>query len=236
MQGESHNFNMFRLNLWARHFMHPAVGPAGMEGSSYLPAPLTSPALMVFASSPDAGDGTQQLPPGHPLKGHADKEMPMAGGMPLFRPGDQLPAHLYNPLHQSFLRPHLDPALGFLGPRAGAFHFPCGVQGDDREGYPSAFVPASKKAKLDERTDASREDEDRIHRSPANSDTYRLVSPRSDRGHSSPALSNVGSVSSGSHSEAGDRATPDSDKCKCLLRFIFIVILLRHVNIIYVSI
>ena len=195
--------------------MHQGICPPGMDGSSYLPTPLTSPAaLMVFASSPDGGDGTQQLPPGHPMKGHADKDVHMAGAMPMFRPGDHLPPHLYNPLHQSFLRPHMDPSLGYLGPRAGAFHFPCGVQEGDREGYHSAFVPTAKMAKLDELTDASRADEDRIHRSPANSDTYRLVSPRSDRDHSSPALSNVGSVSSGSHSEAGDRATPDSDKCK----------------------
>ena len=198
MQGEANfNYNMFRLNLWTRHFLHPSVGAGGLETSPYLAAsPLASPAaLMVLQGA--AGERAREvghLAPGHP--GGADKE---AGA--LYRPGEPFPAHMYGQVHQSFLRPHVDPALALLGGhRQALYRFPLP---DEHEAYASAFVPAKRA-----RTEAhpARGPAERELSSPARG------TPGEERAVPSPASLHRESPISDTHSDSTDRRTPDNAK------------------------
>ncbi|KAK3085765.1 hypothetical protein FSP39_008411 [Pinctada imbricata] len=71
------DFAMFRFNFWHKPFFshHAAAlaaaqaGQPGMENSSYLPNPLTSPALMVLASTAENHEGARLPAPPHPFPG-----------------------------------------------------------------------------------------------------------------------------------------------------------------------
>ncbi|ELT96803.1 hypothetical protein CAPTEDRAFT_225133 [Capitella teleta] len=202
---------MFGLNLWARPFLHapPSAQGGGMDpASSYLPNPLSSPALMVLASSAaEQGRDVGQLSHGPLLSTGrpCDKEAMLnpfgaaAGAFPFMRPGAPHFPGLHNPLW----RPQLDPAtLGLLSARgAGAFH---PLSKEHHEAYPSAFIPAKRPRLSDERSLSPGDAPD------GSSIDGRGGSPyTSDRRPCSPAASRIGSQSD-EHSEHGDRYTPDS--------------------------
>lgn len=160
---------MFRFNFWAKPFFTPPPGTGGMDAAPhFVPNPLTSPALMVLASSAAAeGHDVQRLQaaqqqqqhsphhPSYPGRG-MDKDLPPPPPPPfstaafMYRPGDPFSAPLYSPL--SFVRPELDRRLALMNPgmRPGAFRplTPSGsAAGGDvdvpQSGYHSAFSPAS---------------------------------------------------------------------------------------------
>ncbi|GFN98524.1 E3 ubiquitin-protein ligase rnf220 [Plakobranchus ocellatus] len=154
---------MFRFNFWAKPFFTPAPGNGGMENTPFVPNPLTSPALMVLASTAAAeGHEVQrrqgqsphsQHHPSFPGRG-MDKELPPPPPPPpfstaafMYRPGDPFSSPLYSPL--SFVRPELDRRLALMNPamRSGAFRplGPTGAGGDGEvpQNYHSAFSPAS---------------------------------------------------------------------------------------------
>ncbi|KAK3759365.1 hypothetical protein RRG08_023485 [Elysia crispata] len=160
---------MFRFNFWAKPFFTPPPGSGGMENAPpFVPNPLTSPALMVLASTAAAeGHEVQRLQaaqqqqqqhsqhhPSFPGRG-MDKDLPPPPPPPpfstaafMYRPGDPFSAPLYSPL--SFVRPELDRRLALMNPgmRPGAFR-PLATSGntggdvDVPQTYHSAFSPAS---------------------------------------------------------------------------------------------
>ena len=222
---------MFRLNLWTRPFMHPGpAAPPGLDTSSYLPSPLTSQALMVLASTAEGGRG--EVPGTQGLSSSQDKDSHphpgLGGSFPMFRPGDHLAPSIYSPLHQPFLRSPLDPAsLALMSPRGpGAFHpghHPAAAAAaaaasghDDRELYPSAFMPAKKLKLMDTSHDSGR-DEGELERSHRSFSDRDLSSPlrSTPRLHSPDAVSPGLSRSPDSpvdlrSSDTVDRTSPDS--------------------------
>ena len=165
---------MFRFNFWAKPFFTPPPGTGGMENAPpFVPNPLTSPALMVLASTAAAeGHEVQQRLQAaqqqqQQVQQHAqhhsgafpgrtmDKDLPPPPPPPpfstaafMYRPGDPFSPPLYSPL--SFVRPELDRRLALMTPgmRAGAFRPlapPSGSAGDVDvpQSYHSAFSPAA---------------------------------------------------------------------------------------------
>ncbi|XP_048108655.1 E3 ubiquitin-protein ligase RNF220 isoform X2 [Alosa alosa] len=154
---------------WAQHIqmdLHRA--PFKMDSPSYLPNPLASPALMVLASTAEAGrDASIPCQPprpfGVPVSMEKDVHLPFAGGaytftsmyhhrqgaMPGGFPGRDFPASLLH-LHPQFAPPNLDCSpLGILNHGGvGAFR-PFSSPPEERDGasYQSAFTPAAKRLK-----------------------------------------------------------------------------------------
>ncbi|GFR81455.1 E3 ubiquitin-protein ligase Rnf220-like isoform X2 [Elysia marginata] len=153
---------MFRFNFWAKPFFTPPPGSGGMETAPpFVPNPLTSPALMVLASTAAAeGHEVQRLQaaqqqqqqqhsphhPSYPGRG-MDKDLPPPPPPPpfssaafMYRPGDPFSAPLY------FVRPELNRRLALVNPpmHPGAFRplTPSGSVGGDvdvPQAYHSAF-------------------------------------------------------------------------------------------------
>ena len=213
---------MFRFNFWPKPFFTSAPGPGGMDNPSFVPNPLTSPALMVLASTAE-GHEAPRLPvfPGHP--GNMDKDLPppppfsTAGFM--YRPGDPFSSPLYSP----FVRPGLDRRLAMMNPgvRPGAFRpLGAGIDGGESS-YHSAFSPA-KKIKTDEGSGSSSISETSGSHS-APDGAYREDCDRSEGGQSPPGVKEErpSSLSSAGYdtiseplSDSGDayeRGTPDSE-------------------------
>nr|XP_061832183.1 E3 ubiquitin-protein ligase RNF220-like [Nerophis lumbriciformis] len=136
-----------------------------MESSSYMPAPLASPALMVLASTAEAGRDASipcqaPRPFGVPALAEKDLHLPFPSASYTFASmyqrqgpvsgafaGRDFPASLLH-LHPQFAPPNLDRStLGMLnhGGAAGAFR-PFSAAHEDREsvGYHSAFSPAKR--------------------------------------------------------------------------------------------
>ncbi|XP_054644779.1 E3 ubiquitin-protein ligase RNF220 isoform X2 [Dunckerocampus dactyliophorus] len=139
--------------------------PFKMDSPSYLPAPLASPALMVLASTAEAGRDASvpcqaPRPFGVPASVEKDLHLPFPSASYTFAsmyqrqgpmsgafPGRDFPASLLH-LHPQFTPPNLDcSTLGVLNHSgvAGAFR-PFSSTHDEREsmGYHSAFTPAKR--------------------------------------------------------------------------------------------
>uniref|UniRef100_A0AAY4BD40 E3 ubiquitin-protein ligase RNF220 n=1 Tax=Denticeps clupeoides TaxID=299321 RepID=A0AAY4BD40_9TELE len=135
-----------------------------MDSSSYLPSPLASPALMVLASTAEAGrDASVPCQPprpfGVPVSLEKDAHLPFSGGsytftsmyhrqgaVPAGFPARDFPASLLH-LHPQFAPPNLDcTPLGMLNHSGvGAFR-PFSSTPEERDGgaYHSAFTPAKR--------------------------------------------------------------------------------------------
>ncbi|XP_077463510.1 E3 ubiquitin-protein ligase RNF220 isoform X2 [Stigmatopora argus] len=139
--------------------------PFKMDSSSYMPVPLTSPALMVLASTAEAGRDASvpcqaPRPFGVPVSVEKDLHLPFPSASYTFAsmyqrqgpvsgafPGRDFPSTLLH-LHPQFTPPSLDcSTLGMLhhGGVGGAFR-PFSSPHDEREpiGYHSAFSPAKR--------------------------------------------------------------------------------------------
>ncbi|KAM4548225.1 E3 ubiquitin-protein ligase RNF220 [Odontesthes bonariensis] len=138
--------------------------PFKMDSPSYLPAPLASPALMVLASTAEAGRDASvpcQAPRPFGVPASVEKELhlpfpsasytftsmyqrqgPMSGTFP----SRDFPASLLH-LHPQFTPPNLDcSTLGMLNHSGvGAFRpFSCPQEERESGGYQSAFTPAKR--------------------------------------------------------------------------------------------
>uniref|UniRef100_A0A1A7WVI7 E3 ubiquitin-protein ligase RNF220 n=1 Tax=Iconisemion striatum TaxID=60296 RepID=A0A1A7WVI7_9TELE len=138
--------------------------PFKMDSPSYLPAPLASPALMVLASTAEAGRDASvpcqaPRPFGVPASMEKDLHLPFPSASYTFTsmyqrqapmsgtfPSRDFPASLLH-LHPQFTPPNLDcPTLGMLNHSGvGAFR-PFASPQDERESgcYQSAFTPAKR--------------------------------------------------------------------------------------------
>ncbi|XP_019735749.1 E3 ubiquitin-protein ligase RNF220 isoform X2 [Hippocampus comes] len=139
--------------------------PFKMDSSTYMPAPLASPALMVLASTAEAGRDASvpsqaPRPFGVPASVEKDLHLPFPSASYTFAsmyqrqgpvsgpfPGRDFPASLLH-LHPQFTPPNLDcSTLGMLHHSGvgGAFR-PFSSPHDEREpiGYHSAFTPAKR--------------------------------------------------------------------------------------------
>ncbi|XP_077572647.1 E3 ubiquitin-protein ligase RNF220 isoform X1 [Stigmatopora nigra] len=139
--------------------------PFKMDSSSYMPVPLTSPALMVLASTAEAGRDASvpcqaPRPFGVPVSVEKDLHLPFPSASYTFAsmyqrqgpvsgafPGRDFPSTLLH-LHPQFTPPSLDcSTLGMLhhGGVGGAFR-PFSSPHEEREpmGYHSAFSPAKR--------------------------------------------------------------------------------------------
>lgn len=148
------NFAMFRFNLWAKPFFHPPTpsqGSPGMENSSFIPNPLSSPALMVLASTAEASRDPSRIPvhptfPGQNME--KDAPPPFTNSFSMFRPGDPFSPPLYAPV-PPFVRPGMDRGMGLLNPGGGSAFRTVSTTVDNPDTYHSAFAPA-KRAKVEE--------------------------------------------------------------------------------------
>uniref|UniRef100_A0A8C7XD97 Ring finger protein 220b n=1 Tax=Oryzias sinensis TaxID=183150 RepID=A0A8C7XD97_9TELE len=138
--------------------------PFKMDSPSYLPAPLASPALMVLASTAEAGRDASvpcqaPRPFGVPVSVEKDLHLPFPSASYTFTsmyqrqgplsgafPARDFPASLMH-LHHQFQPPNLDcTTLGMLNHSGvGAFR-PFSSPPEEREpgGYQSAFTPAKR--------------------------------------------------------------------------------------------
>lgn len=207
---------MLRLNLWGKPFFHPA---AGMENSSYVPT-LSTPALMMLASTAEGRDAPRLQVPPHPFSSQSlDKDMPAppphfsTAGF-VYRPGDHFPSPLYHPSMGPFVRPNLEGRMGLMGPGcAGAFR-PLGPH-EGVEPYHSAFTPA-KKLKIDDVscTQTSGSSERDGYRDKDGESSRKSLSPSVKEERPSSISSAGGDTNSEIHSDTGDlydRGTPDSE-------------------------
>ncbi|XP_059143077.1 E3 ubiquitin-protein ligase RNF220-like [Physella acuta] len=150
---------MYRFNFWPKPFFAPAPGSGGMDNPSFMPNPLSSPTLMVLASTAEGNEAPRLPGPPHPFSGQGmDKDLPppppfSTAGFTMYRPGDPFSAPLFS--HLSFVRPGIDRRLAMMnhnpGVRPGVFR-PLGPEGVEGS-YHSAFSPA-KKIKSDESSGA----------------------------------------------------------------------------------
>ena len=151
---------MFRFNLWPRSFLHPGA-PQGLEGSPFFPSPLAIPPSLAFANAVDSAKSA--------LQGEKDKDStvsPYSTALPLFRPGDPIPpAALYSPIHQQFLRAHME--------LASAQHNR--EQHHHAAAHASAFAPAAKRSRTEGSLSPRSVAEERIVESPS---AHDVAQPR----------------------------------------------------------
>lgn len=213
MSGVS-DFAMFRFNFWQKPFLshHAAVLAASqfnaMENSSYLPNPLTSPALMVLASTAEGHEGGRLAAPPHPYSSSADgKEMVSPYGNPpftMYRPGDPFPPPMYSGVPH-FVRS--DRNMGIMPPAASSAFRP--VSTDSESSYHSAFGPSAKKMKLES---GSKEEEGRGDGSPESNTSAHI---KEERPNSISSVTNSEGLSDGGEF---DRGTPDEGRTLRKLR------------------
>ncbi|XP_048757551.1 E3 ubiquitin-protein ligase Rnf220-like isoform X1 [Ostrea edulis] len=179
-----------------------------MENSTYLPNPLTSPALMVLASTAEGHEGGRLPAPPHPYPSSADgKEMVSPYGNPpftMYRPGDPFPPPMYSGVPH-FVRP--DRNMGIMPPVATSAFRP--VSTDSESSYHSAFGPSAKKPKLEA---GLTEEEDREEGSPRSSSSTHI---KEERPNSINSTTNSEGLSDGGEF---DRRTPDEGRTLRKLR------------------
>lgn len=215
------HLTMFRFNFWPKPFFAPsAAGAAGMENSSFVPNPLSSPALMVLASTAEGRDVSRLPGPPHPFSGQSlDKDgippPPFSTAGFVYRPGDPFSSPIYAPM-PPFVRPNLERTIGLIGPGSGAFR-PLGGPHEGVEAYHSAFTPA-KKPKLEDvsctSTFSSADGRDQNYGDKDGEGSRRSLSPTIKEERPSSISSTGGDTNSEIHSDAGDsydRGTPDSE-------------------------
>ena len=182
-----------------------------MESSSFVPNHLSSPALMVLASSAEGREGARLPAPPHPFSSQSlDKDLPAppppfsSAGF-VYRHGEPFPSPIYAPM-PPFPRPSLDRGMGLIGPSGGAFRHLGPHEG--AEPYHSAFTPAKKKA------------EDASCSSTFPSESHEQSYDKDAEGakvkeeRPSSISSAGGDTNSEIHSDSGDlgdRGTPDSE-------------------------
>ncbi|XP_076441350.1 E3 ubiquitin-protein ligase Rnf220-like [Babylonia areolata] len=212
---------MYRFNFWPKPFFPPTApgGVGGMENSPFVPNPLSSPALMVLASTAAEGREAPRLPaPPHPFSAgqSLDKDLPPAPPPPfssagfVYRPGEPFPSPLYAPL-PPFVRPNLDRGLGLLGPNSGAFRHLGPHEGV--EPYHSAFTPAKKSKSEDVSSTSTFSSADHQDRD-GEGGSRKSLSPSVKEERPSSISSVGGDTNSEIHSDNGDpndRGTPDSE-------------------------
>lgn len=197
---------MFRFNFWHKPFFshHAAAvaaaqaGGSAMENSTFVPNPLTSPALMVLASTAENHEGQRVS---FPNQSSGDKEIssPYTTPFTMYRPGEPYPAPLYAPV-PPFVRANMERGMPFMNPGTSSAFRP--VSASDTESYHSAFSPAKK----------PKHDDNSTH-SPGNGDIdtndiamdYSTGHKKDDRPSS---ISSAGNSESFSDAE---RCTPDSE-------------------------
>ncbi|XP_033737234.1 E3 ubiquitin-protein ligase Rnf220-like [Pecten maximus] len=218
------DFAMFRFNLWHKNpfFSHHAAAvaaaqagnPGIMENTSFVPNPLTSPALMVLASTAENHEGARMPAPPHHFQGqNVDKDMPTPFGTPpftMYRPGEHFPPPLYTPV-PPYVRANLERGMGLINPGGGSAFRPVSNP-EGVENYHSAFSLA-KKPKLDESSSsyASSEKLDRdscdpTHEGPESKGSTPFV--KEERPSSISSATNSENFSDGGDF---DRGTPDPE-------------------------
>ncbi|XP_067679871.1 E3 ubiquitin-protein ligase Rnf220-like isoform X1 [Haliotis asinina] len=214
------DFAMFRFNLWPKPFFTPPPGNAGMENTSFVPNPLTSPALMVLASTAE-GHEAARMPSSHPFQGQGlDKDMPTpfnTTAFTMYRPGDPFSPPIYAPL-PPFVRSNLDRGVGLISPGGGGAFRPLGPNSSEGvDNYQSAFTPA-KKAKLDDsgcHYSSSENCDPNFSESNPDSTSIRDSTPFIVKEERPSSISSAGcDTNSENQSEPGDlydRGTPDSE-------------------------
>lgn len=205
MSGVS-DFAMFRFNFWQKPFLshHAAVLAASqinaMENSTYLPNPLTSPALMVLASTAEGHEGGRLPAPPHPYPSSSDgKDMVSPYGNPpftMYRPGDPFPPPMYSGVHP-YVRSERN--IGIMPPVGTSAFRP--VSTESESSYHSAFGPTAKKPKLE-----SNDDEGKEGGSPESSHSAHI---KEERPNSIGSITNSEGLSDGGEF---DRGTPDEGR------------------------
>ncbi|XP_071148689.1 E3 ubiquitin-protein ligase Rnf220-like isoform X4 [Mytilus edulis] len=116
------------------------AGGAGMENSTFVPNPLTSPALMVLASTAENHEGGRAP---YPNQNGGDKEIssPYTTPFTMYRPGEPYPAPLYAPV-PPFVRANMERGMQFMNQGTSSAFRP--VSTSDTDSYHSAFSPAKK--------------------------------------------------------------------------------------------
>ena len=199
---------MFRFNFWHKPFFthHAAAvaaaqaGSAGMENSTFVPNPLSSPALMVLASTAENHEGAR-MP--FPNQNGGDKEIssPYTTPFTMYRPGEPYPAPLYAPV-PPFVRANMERGMSFMSPGTSSAFRP--VSTSDTDSYHSAFSPA-KKPKHDDNNGFSPKNQE--------SESNEMAMDYST-GHKSIKDERPSSISSAANSETysdPERGTPDSE-------------------------
>ncbi|XP_041358421.1 E3 ubiquitin-protein ligase Rnf220-like isoform X2 [Gigantopelta aegis] len=184
-----------------------------MENTSFVPNPLTSPALMVLASTAE-GHESGRLPAPHNYHGQGmDKEMPTPFSTPfsMHRLAESFQQPMYAPI-PPYVRPTLDRGMGLISPGGGGAFRPLVSTADGSDSYQSAFTPA-KKSKIDNHISSSSDHT-------ANSDSRSRESPEGPlsfvvKEERPSSISSTGAdTNSENHSDSGDlydRGTPDSE-------------------------
>ncbi|XP_062612962.1 E3 ubiquitin-protein ligase Rnf220-like isoform X2 [Saccostrea cucullata] len=179
-----------------------------MENSTYLPNPLTSPALMVLASTAEGHEGGRLPAPPHPYPTNSDgKDMVSPYGNPpftMYRPGDPFPPPMYSGV-PPFVRP--DRNMGIMPPVATSAFRP--VSTDSESSYHSAFGPSAKKPKIET---GSAEEEEREVGSPRSAASAHI---KEERPNSISSTTNSEGLSDGGEF---DRGTPDEGRSLRKLR------------------
>ncbi|KAK7482686.1 hypothetical protein BaRGS_00026095, partial [Batillaria attramentaria] len=204
---------MLRFN----YFKHYFAPPAGMDNPALVPNPLTSPALMMLASTAEGRDAPRLPAPPHPYSSQSmDKDMPappphFSNAGFVYR--EPFPG-IYPPM-PPFIRPNLERSMGLIHGAGGAFR-----QLGPHEGvepYHSAFTPA-KKTKIDEvsctSTYSSSDGHESGYRDKDGENSRKSMSPSVKEERPSSISSAGGDTNSEIHSDAGDlydRGTPDSE-------------------------
>lgn len=210
---------MFRFNFWHKPFFshHAAAvaaaaqaGGSAMENSTFVPNPLTSPALMVLASTAENHEGAR-VP--FPNQSSSDKEIssPYSAPFTMYRPGEPYPAPLYAPV-PPFVRANMERGMPFMSPGTSSAFRP--VSASDTESYHSAFSPAKK----------PKHDDPNSH-SPSNQDNEsRDMAMDYSTGHKKDERpSSISSTGNSDNFSDAERGTPDSEgrslRSKCILLF-----------------
>ena len=210
---------MYHYNFWPKAFLPPtAPGAVRMDNSSFVPNPLSSPALMVLASTAEGREAPRLPAPPHPFSGQSlDKDLsapppPFSSAGFVYRPGEPFPSPLYEPMPPC-VRPNLERGIGLIGSSGGAFRHLGPHEGV--EPYHSAFTPA-KKSKLEDVSCSSTYSLDN-HDQGYDKDgdgSRKSRSPSVKEERPSSISSAGGDTNSEIHSDNGDlydRGTPDSE-------------------------
>lgn len=198
---------MFRFNFWHKPFFsHHAAAIAaaqasgsGMENSTFVPNPLTSPALMVLASTAENHEGAR-MP--FPNQNAGDKEIssPYTTPFTMYRPGEPYPAPLYAPV-PPFVRANMERGMPFMSPGTSSAFRP--VSTSDTDSYHSAFSPA-KKPKHDDNGFSPKHQE-------SESGEMAMDYTTGHKGIKDERPSSINSVANSDNYSDQERGTPDSE-------------------------
>lgn len=209
-----HDLAMFRFNFWHKPFLSPPVAhqpfPPGMDSSSFIPAPMGSPALMVLASTAENHEGSRMNGTPRFISPENKESTPQftTPNFTMFRPGEPFSTPIYSPVHPYAARPTSSTCssdrsgVRVMHPATSSAFRP--VATDSMDQLHSAFSPA-KKAKPEDLSTKSSHNNVNESLDDSNADDFAQDERPS-------SLSSVNyETNSDSFSEAGDRGTPDSE-------------------------